>query len=359
MLSNRLHEEHGGVDPLELKHYGLTSDSLIDFSVNSNPFGPSPRIAQALSHIDISRYPDGNCSELTGHLAELNHTRSDQVLIGNGTAELIWLIAQAFLQPGDGVLIIGPTFSEYRRAATRLNALVTEINAAPPDFIPPLEKAADFIRRSHPRLVFLCNPNNPTGKFLTEEKTQSLVAACGEETLLVIDKAYLSFVNGSFFETALQQNLLILRSMTKDFALAGLRLGYLLGDPSKIERVKSFQPAWSVNAFAQTAGVTALSDLAYYENTLISLREIRNSFFSEIESNGFHLIDSAVHFAIAQLEWPAARFRAQLLHSGLQVRDCASFGLFNSIRICTRLKEENQKLIEAMNSARNDLSLSQ
>jgi histidinol-phosphate aminotransferase len=352
-----LHEEHGGLDPLELRNYGLSSDSLIDFSVNSNPFGPSPRIAQALSHIDISKYPDRNCSELTNRLAELNHTSVDQVLIGNGTAELIWLIAQAFLEPGDEVLIIGPTFSEYRRAATRLNALVTEIAASPPYFIPPLEKVIDFILKSHPRLVFLCNPNNPTGKFITEEKIQPIIAACGTDALLVIDKAYLPFVNGSFSETGVQQNLLVLRSMTKDFALAGLRLGYLLGDSSKIERMKTFQPAWSVNAFAQTAGITALSDLAYYENTLSSLREIQNSFFSEIKAYGFHIIESDVHFALIQPGFPADLFRAQLLYSGIQVRDCASFGLFNSIRIGTRLKEENQKLIEAMNSARDNLAL--
>lgn len=348
MLSIQSHEEHGGVDPAELKRHGLCIGSLIDFSVNSNPFGPSPCVVDALKHVGISRYPDRNCSELAGRLAELNHVSEKRILIGNGTTELIWLICHAFLRPGDRVLIIGPTFSEYHRASIRLDASVTEMSAMPPYFVPPLNKAIDFVREFHPRLVFLCNPNNPTGKYIPDEEIQDLIAVCGFESILVIDKAYSAFLDGSFFELTIPQNVLILRSMTKDFALAGLRVGYLLGDADSIEKAKAFQPTWSVNAYAQAAGLAVLSDPEYYRNSLALLKRIQVSFFDEIRSIGYHLIASDVHFALVHCGRPANLFRSQLLRSGLQVRDCTSFGLPHYIRICTRLQEENKKLIMAM-----------
>lgn len=357
MLSKPLHEEHGGLDPIELQKKGLCIDSLIDFSVNSNPFGPSPGIAKALKRVEISRYPDRNCSALANQLAELNSVSQNQILIGNGTAELIWLIAQTFLKQGDQVLIIGPTFSEYQRASMRLNASVTEISAKPPNFVPPIREAVDFIRKIHPRLVFLCNPNNPTGKYVVEAEVKELIDECGEESILVIDKAYSAFLNGHFFETNPESSVLVLRSMTKEFALAGLRLGYLLGNADRIARIKTYQPAWSVNAYAQAAGLAALSDLDYYRNTLELLRGIQKLFFNDIQSIGYQLIKSDVHFALACSEYPANVLRSHLLQEGFQVRDCTSFGLSNYIRICTCQKEENNKLIKAMKTSRTELLL--
>ncbi|MDR3577902.1 MAG: histidinol-phosphate transaminase [Anaerolineaceae bacterium] len=350
MASDSHSEQHGGIDPAELKRLNLSAGQLVDFSVNSNPFGPSARVLEALRQVDIASYPDRSCSALTQQLAGLNGLPEQNILIGNGTAELIWLAAQAFLKPEDKVIICGPTFGEYRRAAAALQAEIIEIGGQEPDFIFPLPRLLDEIQRLHPRLLFLCNPNNPTGRCLPAHTVAELLNVCGSHTILVLDQAYQAFVNGSFFSPAVGQNCLVLRSMTKDFALAGLRLGYALGDVHLIERLKSFQPAWSVNAFAQAAGAAALSDLDYYQHTLAQLRQLQVPFFSDLKSIGCRLLPSDVHFALIRLAYPARDLRLKLLQSAIQVRDCASFGLPQYIRISTRLPADNHKLLDALSS---------
>ena len=343
-------EEHGGIDPSELEQYALSPEQLIDFSVNINPFGPSPRVREALARVDISRYPDRNCLELRHRLAELNDTALQEILVGNGTAELIWLIARALLKPGDHVLIVGPVFGEYRRAAEQAGATLTEIRAEPPDFQPPLAAAIAAIAQNPPRLVFLCNPNNPSGNYIQSEQVQRLTAACGPETILVYDEAYRDFVAGLSFGPAPARNSLALRSMTKDFALAGLRLGYVLGDAGLLAQLRANQPAWSVSGPAQAAGLAALSDLDYYRQTLAMLKLVSADFHAELQNLGYSLVPSDVHFTLVRLDYPARDLRARLLPSAIQVRDCASFGLPDYVRISTRLPRDNQRLLMALAS---------
>ena len=347
-----LSEEHGGLDPAEIKRLNLSPGNLRDFSVNSNPFGPSPKVLQAIQRVDISCYPERGSVELCEKLAELNGVGRGEVLVGNGTAELIWLAAQAFIKPGERVLIIGPTFGEYHKAATQMGAVVEEIRANQEDFGPPIPAAINFIRRQKPRLVFLCNPNNPSGKLISQEDMQSLIKVCENHCLLILDEAYFSFSNGRFFGSNPITNCLVLRSMTKDFALAGLRLGYALAAPELIRHLKNFQPAWSVNAFAHAAGLAALSDLDYYRCTLEKLKVLSQGFFHDLNHSGWVLVPSDVHFCLVLLKQPAGLLRLKLLKEGFQVRDCASFGLENYIRLSTRLKRDNDLFLKVL---RNNL----
>lgn len=353
MEYNLSSEEHGGIDPAELKRFAISPDRLIDFSVNSNPFGPSPRVIEGICKIDFSRYPDRHCGELSEQLASLNGVSSGQILVGNGTAELIWLTVQALIQPGDKVLIVGPTFGEYHRASTQLGAQVVEIHSLPPGFTLPLTEVLEQIQFHCPRLVFLCNPNNPTGKYISRETVRKIADACGSQTILVLDEAYATFVNGTFFGGKPERNCLTLRSMTKDFALAGLRLGYAVGNPETIEQLHRRQPAWSVNAFAQAAGLIALSDLEYYRQTLGQLRQLQSRFYTQLRSRGFSFVESDVHFTLISPGVLARILRSKLLKRGLQVRDCASFGLPDYIRVSTRFDEENQRLLDALSDECN------
>jgi histidinol-phosphate aminotransferase len=341
-------EDHGGINPQELSRLGVSVKDLVDFSVNSNPLGPSPRVLNAIRSVDISSYPDKECLELREYLAQACQVSTQNVLVGNGTAELIWLISQALLKPGDKVLIVGPTFGEYRRAAEMMGAQIGEIRAEAPQFTPPLEDIITKVIQEKPRLVFLCNPNNPTGQYLKPWDIGKLLDACGTHTTLILDEAYKAFVDGQFFDGLPAGNCLVLRSMTKDFSLAGLRLGYVLAVPNFIERLRNFQPAWSVNGLAQAAGVAAISDLDYYRQTLLDLRQLSGDFHAQIKDRGFTLINSRVHFAIIDLNRSAKELRTQLFRHSVQVRDCTSFGLPQYMRISTRLSGENQKLFDAL-----------
>lgn len=327
---------------------GVATGNLIDFSVNSNPFGPSPEVLNAIRNVDFSTYPDRHCHELRSELAARSQVDRDQILIGNGTSELIWLAARSFLLPGDSVVILGPTFGEYQRAALACGAVLEEIRAEAPDFVPPVEKLMELIKVRSPRLVFVCNPNNPTGKNLSDHEINEIVNACGERTILILDEAYRSFISGSFFHSIENTKCLILRSMTKDFAMAGLRLGYAVGDPRIIQKLADIQPAWSVNAFAQAAGLAAIYDLEYYQNTLAELRRLKETFFHQVSNAGYPFIPSAVQYGIIHVHQPARIFRRLLLRHGIQVRDCTSFGLEDYIRVSTKREEENARLVEGI-----------
>ncbi len=352
MSDTHTSEEHGGIDPLELRRLGVSKDNLIDFSVNSNPFGPSPAVMESLKTVDISTYPDRQCSQLRSDLSDLSGVDFDRILVGNGTSELFWLICHAYLQKGDRVLILGPTFGEYRRAAEACGAIVQEIRAEPPDFSPPVYKLYEEIEKNSPRLVFVCNPNNPTGKFIPDDTITDLLRGCTPETVFILDEAYRSFVDGQFFHFVDNPNCLVVRSMTKDFALAGLRLGYVMGPQEKIERLTGFQPAWSVNAYAQEAGIASLHSLDYYEKTLVTLAGIKTDFFSLMSRSGFPFVSSSTHYGITYINIPARDFRQLLLEKSIQVRDCSSFGLTNHIRVSTRLEEHNNKIIAILSELR-------
>ncbi len=341
-------EDHGGINPAELQRLGIDPHALADFSVNSNPFGPSPAVLAALQKVDVSLYPDRDCDEIRRALAQACGVVPGQVCVGNGTAELIWLITQAFLQPGERVLILGPTFGEYARAAAAQGAEVQEVRASAPWFDLPVDVLLTAIRRQRPRLVFLCNPNNPTGKFIPLADIERVVQACGQDCLLVLDEAYRSFADGQFFSSFPAENCLVLRSMTKDFALAGLRLGYALGSAAHIARLRQFQPAWSVNAFAQAAGLAALQSLDYYRKTLEDLAGLKRQFFAALTAAGLAVVSSDVHFGLIALERPAVEVRRMLMQQSIQVRDCTSFGLPEYMRVSTRLVEDNQRLVAAL-----------
>jgi histidinol-phosphate/aromatic aminotransferase/cobyric acid decarboxylase-like protein len=236
-------------------------------------------------------------------------------------------------------------------------AQIREIRAEPPLFQPPLEQIVDVIVRERPRLVFLCNPNNPTGQCLEPSEIQRLIEACDSRTYLILDEAYKTFVTGQFFSGLPSDHSLILRSMTKDFAIAGLRLGYVVADTGLIEQLKGYQPAWSVNALAQAAGLAALSEINYYLETLTQLSQLSKEFYAQIESRGYEFVHSQVHFGIIHLKQSAKNFRTRLLPLSIQVRDCTSFGLPEYIRVSTRLQNENQKLLDVLDLWREYLSL--
>ncbi|MEM7345584.1 MAG: histidinol-phosphate transaminase, partial [Chloroflexota bacterium] len=220
---------HGAFDYGELEALALNPDEILDFSVNSNPYGPSPQVQIAINHTILDRYPDREALTLRRALAVHLTTTADQIVVTNGTAEALWLIAFACLSPGDPVLILSPTFGEYERLAALMSANINRWEASPVDnFAANLEAIAEKLATVQPKLAFLCNPNNPTGQVVS---LQTIVdwAKTNPQTLFVIDESYLAFTTTAESTVTLTlDNIIIVRSMTKDYALAGLRLGYVV-----------------------------------------------------------------------------------------------------------------------------------
>ena len=348
---------HGGPDYAELAALGLSPDEVIDFSANANPYGPSPQVRAALATVPLDRYPDAQAIALRERLAQVHGLPLDHIIVGNGTAELIWLLGMAYLQRGDPVVIIGPTFGEYRAAAELMGAGVIEYRApTAADFQPDMAAIEVLIERQRPRLTFLCNPNNPTGVYLAREAVEALAAACGEG-LLVVDEAYRAFVSSPWPSEPLvdrdrglspaEGNVVLLRSMTKDHALAGLRLGYALASPEVAATMKKVQPSWSVNAAAQAAGLAALTDANHLRETLPRIAEAKAYLVEELTRLGLRVVPSAASFLLVEVG-DGRDLRRKLLSHGLMVRDCTSFGLPEYVRIAARRMEECRKLIKTL-----------
>lgn len=339
-------QEHGGLDWSRLLDAGISPAEIIDFSVNVNPFGPCPGVREAIKHIDPAAYPDRSSHELTRLLAELNQVRRDEVLTGNGTAELIWLAAHAWL-PGRRAAILSPTFGEYARAAQAAGAAVELLPAGPPHFRWDMDIILRRLAGLQPALVFLCNPNNPSGVFLRDEEVREIARKIAPG-ILILDEAYRTFVTLRPFAPPPEKNVLVLRSMTKDFGLAGLRLGYALGRPALIETLRKYQPPWSVNCLAQAAGVAALADLEYVEKSCVEIHRLSIDLRSALADYGASILPSETPYCLVNVEsqGSARGVFDRLLGRGIQVRDCTSFGLPAYIRLGTRREEDNRRLVE-------------
>jgi len=339
---------HGALDFGELRCLGLDPDKVIDFSANTNPYGPSPAMRAALIQVSLDRYPDREALALCTALAESLGVAIGCLIAGNGASELIFLAALAFVRPGDVVVVLGPTYGEYVRAARLMGGHLTLWQArAEDDFQPDLMPFACALERLRPRVVFVCNPNNPTGAVLRSDVLGRLVRRY-PAALFVVDEAYQPFAAdfGSALDVA-AENLLVLRSLTKDCGLAGLRLGYAVGPGPLVEALRRVQSPWSVNALAQAAGVAALGDPAHRARSLEMLAEAKAALTAGLTGLGLRPLPSAVPFFLVHVGDGAA-FRHRLLTRGLLVRDCASFGLPEHVRISTRRPEENERLLTAI-----------
>jgi histidinol-phosphate aminotransferase len=351
---------HGALDYAELARLGLQPEEVLDFSVNSNPYAPSPRVREALASVVLERYPDRECLQLRRTILEreLAATRLSlsSILCGNGTSELIWTIARTYLKPGDRAAILGPTFGEYAAACRAVGATIIEARSSIEKlFQPDSEELSAWIRSEQPRIVWLCNPNNPTGTWLYRSQILHILEACRHvDAWLVIDEAYQKFLvptepysTVELLESAPTERVIVLRSLTKDYALAAARLGYLIASAESVAQLSLQLPAWNVSGFAQAAGVAALNDQEHLKATLQRLVVERNEFFQALERTGLPVIPSRTHFCLLDVG-DARRVRQQLLARKLLVRDCASFGLPHYIRVATRPAADWQQLLRAL-----------
>lgn len=338
-------ELHGGRDQAWLRAHGVKWTDLLDFSTNVNPFGPSPDVLDVLKDVDVAAYPDRSVRELTELLAAKNGVDSDCILIGNGASQLIWLSAQSLLTHEGSGLIVGPTFGEYDRACSAIGASLRALIAEPPLFEPDPQRLFAMINGGRPDLLFVCSPNNPTGHSLDSGTIVDLAREL-KPGVLVLDEAYRAFRDGDAFGPPPAENVLLLRSLTKEYALAGLRLGYALAAPELIERLRALHPPWSVSSPAQAAGLAAIRDQDYLRQTLEATAAAAAQLKRNLEELGAAIVPSPLHYFMVEVgDAPACQHA--LLQRGVLVRDCSSFGLPGYVRIGTRRPQENESLLQA------------
>ena len=333
--------------------------NVIDFSSNVNPLGPSKRAVAALNAAipKIPYYPDPDSNGLKLALSEYLDVAVDRIIAANGSTELIKGFCEVFIQKGDRVIIPSPTFSEYEVWAGMRGARIEYIDLMDAggegrdiaDMIIERIEGMDGLKA-----IFLCSPNNPTGKVV--DGLTDIVETAGEANVLVfLDEAYIEFSDeNSLTEGEEYENLFIIRSLTKFFSLAGLRVGYGIGTGEMVELIGKVQVPWNVNTLAQVAGQESIKDRAFIKKSRRFIRKEREFMFSEIlkrVSDRLDIMPSDANFFLIDLKktgMTARSARAGLIEKGFLIRDCSSFqGIGDSfIRVCIRKREENLKLIE-------------
>jgi threonine-phosphate decarboxylase len=365
--------QHGGDVFAVARSLGIPPEEILDFSASINPLGMAPGLADALTACfgRLLHYPDKGAAELRERLAAYHGVSCGHIAVANGSTELIHLIprlcavgappparASAAGAAGKRGLIVAPAFAEYAFALQRAGWEIDYFTVKSSDgFQLSLPAFADKLREGYD-LVFICNPANPTGALIPKDDIEAIIALCQQSgTFLVLDEAFVDFCEDESAKDLIVRypRAVLLRSMTKFFAIPGLRLGYAIGAPETIEAISSFQDPWSVNTAAQVAGVASLKDRDYCERSRSYIAEERERLAAGLA--GFpwlKVYPSRANYLLAELTngMPVAALRSRLMAKGILIRDCSNFqGLDERFfRVAVRLREENERLLAELKS---------
>lgn len=323
-------------------HGGSTDPTVLDFSTGISPLAPPDELVLAIRGADFARYPHPSARPVREAVSELHQTAPDRVVVGAGSVELIWALARAFAGPGRTGLVVRPAFGEYEQALRASGAAVLHVEMVAPEFAFASDAAAALLDVAPVAVTFVCRPSNPC---LVSADAGAVLALARHfpGTLFVIDEAYLPMFAG-VEGVPLGPNVAVLRSMTKVFALPGVRLGYLVAAPAIAAAVQATLPPWNVSAPAQAAGVAAARLLPLHETTIRdrigSLREsLRNDLFSSAGAP----VQEGGPFVLYKVD-AASELVAHLRAGGIAIRDAESFGLPGHVRIGVRDPRANRML---------------
>lgn len=311
-------------------------EDIIDFSTNTNVIKADKKFSIDIEHL-IANYPDDESMELRTQIAEDTKVSVDEILMTNGSNSAIYMIVSMYERIG----ILQPTYGEYERAGKHQKKTIVPIFS--------LEESSKLEKID---VLILCNPNNPTGKYYDGITMKNLLEKCEKLSIdVVVDEAYVDFlqVRHQALDIHRHKNLYVIRSLTKNYHLSGVRLGYVISTKEKIQKIEKIQPTWSVNALAQKVGLFFLKDKEFLKRTKKYYQKETPRFIREIEKIGCKVEPTDVHFFLMKVENDEHLLR-YLLKKGIVLRHTRNFVSLNGeyVRICTREKEKNTKLIEAL-----------
>ena len=347
---------HGGNVFAVARQLGVAPAEVLDFSASINPLGPPPGVAEAVAaaFARVVHYPDDGAPELRAALAGYHGCRPDEVCVANGSTELIWALPRAV--GGRRALVVAPPFGEYAQALVQAGWQVDYLlTTAAEGFTLPLDQLAERLAAGYD-LLLLGNPGNPTGALVPPATVAEVTRLCRQRsTFLALDEAFMDFCEESSAKGIVlnAERGMILRSLTKFFALPGLRLGYALGPTAVIARLAAQVPPWSVGTLAQAAGLAALADPAYRERTRQLIAEERCWLALQLaELPALQVYPAAANYLLVEMTTglPAAVLRDRLLAERILIRECSTFvGLDNRFfRVAVRSRADNDRLVAAL-----------
>ncbi len=332
------------------REYGVSN--AIKLASNENPLGPGPLAIKAARQAlrSLARYPEGGCFDLKQALATKHGVDERCITVGNGSNDILELLARAFVAPEHEVIFSEHAFAVYPIVTQAVGARAVVTPAK--DWGYDLEAISDAIT-DVTKLIFIANPNNPTGTWLDKDALYKFIQHVPEQVLVVIDEAYFDYVENNAYPDSSKwlgefDNLVVTRTFSKAYGLAGLRVGYSLSHAGIADLLNRVRQPFNVNSVAQDAALAALSDDAHLNETVklnrAGLQQLQNGF----DAMGLRSIPSVANFVAVDVQQKGAAVYDALLHYGVIVRPVANYNMPNHIRVTVGLEQENKRFLQAL-----------
>ncbi|ASS74853.1 histidinol-phosphate transaminase [Tumebacillus algifaecis] len=332
------------------REFGLTD--VTKLASNENPLGPSKRAQQAILEAlqEVNRYPDGGAVLLKEALSDAVGIPTQQILIGNGSDDLIKLTSETFLNPGDEIVVPSPSFSQYWFGAKLMDAKTVAVPLTS-NFEYDLDAMLAAVT-TKTKILFLCSPNNPTGTYIREEALQRFLDLVPSHVLVILDEAYNEYVTEADYAQGIDflkrgYNVLVMRTFSKMYGLAGLRLGYVFGPMEVLDAINRAREPFNANMLAQVGAVAALTDLEHVEASRIQNRAGFDQLQSGLSKLGYTVVPSQGNFLIFDTGLDDRALFDALLREGVIVRGGTALGIPGYLRVSIGLAEENERFLGA------------
>lgn len=345
------------IDEVKSEH---NLDKVIKLASNENPLGPSPKVIEALTKqaLTVSRYPLGSSPQLIKSLAEKLNLKPSNICIGNGSDELIWTLSTIFLDSEDEVISSQPTFSEYDFCTKLLGANYIDVPVSP-EWNHQLDLTLAAIT-DKTKMIYICNPNNPTGTWLKYAEIIDFLDKVPKNIVVVVDQAYCEYAIDEPDYPMLEQevdkrgNLVLLRTFSKAYALAGLRIGYSIAGEEITDALMKVKQPFNVNLMAQTAALVALNDEEHLQQSLKLNRDSKKKIIEYLDSKGLEHLPTLANFIAVNFEEEITPLVNFLESKGVIVRGLKPFGMNTWIRISFGNDYEMSVLIKLLDQWLND-----
>lgn len=324
----------------------------VKLASNENLFGPSPKAVAAIRKElpNIYLYPEGPCTILRQALAKKFSIPEEMVVISNGADNLILMIACAFVDEGDEVLMADPTFSVYNNVTQIMGGKIVKVRLK--DFTHDLDTMLKKVNQKT-KLVFICNPNNPTGTTITQASFNYFLSKLPQRVIVILDEAYGDFVEDTFYPNGLdyikdRKQVILLRTFSKVYGLAGLRIGYAFGRGDLVNCLYQVRDPFPVHRLAQVAAVAALNDEEHVIKSIQSVYEGRRYLYKELDRLGLSYVSSQANFVLIDFERDSGEVFQAFLKEGVIIRPGKIWGYPTLARVTIGRMEDNRKFIKAL-----------
>jgi len=333
------------------REFGLRT--VVKLASNENPLGPSPRALEAIREAlpELHRYPDAQAIDLRSKIANKLQVLPEQIIVTNGGDELIKLISETFLEPGDEVVVPEPTFGEYEFGGNLMGAAVISV---------PLKENYEYeveaLLRAvteRTKILYLCSPNNPTGTILSRSQLQQILDFLPKHTLVVLDTAYSDYVSSSEYTDGVEfvkagYPLIMLKTFSKVYGLAGIRVGYGVASQEIVNSILKVKEPFNVNALAQIAAAAAIEDDDHVTRSAQLVKQERQRLYGVFQELGLRYIESSSNFILLELGTDASKLYQEFMAKGVIVRYGGTWGLPKHVRVTIGTPEENDMFMKTL-----------